>query len=61
MAVDYQAQLEALRQGEKEELVITPDEFMEFQKAYRNYQYKGQISGDARRGGEIHYHKVEEG
>ena len=55
---DYQAQLEQLRNGEIEELIIKPDQFMAFQKVFQAYPYRSQIEGDAKRGGEIHYHVV---
>lgn len=55
--MDYMAELEALRTGKRDELVITPAEFMAFQVVYREYQYKTQIVGEAHRGGEVHYHR----
>lgn len=58
MAADYLAKLEQLRKGKIDELIVTPDDFLDFQTAYRTYQFKTQITGDAHRGGEIHYHRV---
>lgn len=55
---DFAAQLEQLYEGQIDELVIHPDQFMEFQKVFQKYAYRSQIEGDAKRGGEIHYHLI---
>lgn len=55
---DYQNQLDQLCNGEIEQLVIKPDQFMAFQKVFQTYPNRSQIEGDAKRGGEIHYHLV---
>lgn len=52
----YQEQLEKLHSGELDEIVIRPDQFMVFQRAYREYPNHNQIVGSAKHGGEIHYH-----
>ncbi|WP_295732083.1 hypothetical protein [uncultured Limosilactobacillus sp.] len=56
---DYQAKLEELHSGTIKELVIKPEEFMDFQNVFQTYQYRSQIEGDAKHGGEIHYHLIE--
>lgn len=55
---DFQSQLDQLHAGEIDEVVIKPDQFMDFQKVFQGYQYRSQIEGDAKHGGEIHYHLV---
>ncbi|WP_251545285.1 hypothetical protein [Limosilactobacillus caecicola] len=55
---DFTAQLDQLHNGEIAELVIHPAEFLEFQKVFQGYQYRSQIEGDAKHGGEIHYHLI---
>lgn len=56
---DFAAQLEKLHSKEIAEIVIHPDDFMEFQKVFQKYPYRSQIEGDAKHGGEIHYHLIE--
>ncbi len=53
---DYQTQLDQLCNGDIDELVIKPDQFMDFQKVFQSYPSRSKIEGDAKHGGEIHYH-----
>lgn len=53
---DYRQLLDDLRAGKIEEFVITPEEFMQFQPIFHDYEYRTQIVGKAERGGELHYH-----
>lgn len=55
---DYQTQLDQLHDGTIEEFVIKPDQFMDFQQVFQAYPYRSQIEGDAKHGGEIHYHLI---
>lgn len=55
---NFQTQLDQLHAGELAELVIKPEQFMDFQKVFQGYQFRSQIEGDAKHGGEIHYHLV---
>lgn len=58
---DYAEQLEQLHSGQVDEIVIHPDQFMAFQQAFQKYPYRSQIEGDAKHGGEIHYHLIQKG
>ncbi|KRL52592.1 hypothetical protein [Furfurilactobacillus rossiae] len=57
---DYAAELEQLKNGEIEELKVTPEHFMKFQTALMNVPYRQRIVGQADRGGEITYHYQED-
>lgn len=57
-AKDYRQLLEDLRAGKIEEFVVTPEEFMDFQPIYHDYEYRTQIEGKAERSGELHYHLI---
>lgn len=57
---DYRAQLDQLHEGTLKELIIKPKQFMAFQDVFQTYQYRSQIEGDAKHGGEIHYHLISE-
>ena len=57
---DYPAQLDQLHAGKVKELIIKPEQFMDFQDVFQSYQYRSQIEGDAKHGGEIHYHLISE-
>lgn len=52
---EYVKQLEQLASGDLAELVVQPADFMAFQQAYRDSDLRTKISGQALRGGEIHY------
>ncbi|WP_137598146.1 hypothetical protein [Paucilactobacillus kaifaensis] len=56
MEKDYQQLMEDLRTGKIDSFVITPEEFMAFQVQYRANQFRQEIVGTAKRGGEIEYH-----
>lgn len=58
--IDYQVQLDQLHAGKIKELIIKPEQFMDFQNVFQSYQYRSQIEGDAKHGGEIHYHLISE-
>lgn len=58
--IDYQAQLDQLHAGKVKELIIKPEQFMDFQDVFQSYQYRSQIEGDAKHGGKIHYHLISE-
>jgi hypothetical protein len=57
---NYEALLKQLHDGELDEFVVTPPEFMEFQKVFQASPYRSQIEGNAKHGGEIHYHLIKE-
>lgn len=52
---DYFALLEAVRQGEIAEFVVTVDEFTAFHQIWQTYPYQNQIRGAASRGGQVTY------
>ncbi|GKT04287.1 hypothetical protein ACRYI5_09760 [Furfurilactobacillus sp. WILCCON 0119] len=56
MNEDYAAKLEQLHDGTLDELTVTPDQFMAFQQALMNVEYRQRIVGAATRGGEVTYH-----
>lgn len=58
---DYASLLKQLHDGTLDELVIQPPEFMAFQKVFQGSPYRSQIEGNAKHGGEIHYHLIKEG
>lgn len=55
---NYEELVKQLHDGELDELVINPPEFMEFQKVFQASPYRSQIEGNAKHGGEIHYHLI---
>ncbi|GAB6093650.1 hypothetical protein [Furfurilactobacillus curtus] len=58
MTEDYSALLEGLRSGDRQELTVTPDQFMDFQQALMSYEFRQRIVGQASRGGTITYRYV---
>lgn len=56
MEKDYQQLMADLRAGKIDSFVITPEEFMAFQIQYQANQFRQEIVGTAKRGGEIEYH-----
>lgn len=59
-ARDYESLLKQLHDGEIDEFVVMPPEFMEFQQVFQASPYRSQIEGSAKHGGEIHYHLIKE-
>ncbi|KRN58112.1 hypothetical protein [Limosilactobacillus secaliphilus] len=57
---DYETLLKQLHDGQIDELVVRPPEFMDFQKIFQASPYRSQIEGNAKHGGEIHYHLIKE-
>lgn len=55
MAEDYAQQLEDLKMGKVEELVITPETFTAFQAVWTNFPNRKEFIGTADREGIIHY------
>lgn len=53
---DYTQLMEALRTGERQEFSVAPEDFMAFQTAYMNYEYRKRIIGMAGLGGRVIYH-----
>lgn len=58
MMEDYPALLEELRSGDRQELTVTPDQFINFQQALMNYEFRQRIVGQASRGGNITYRYI---
>lgn len=56
MERDYQELLDQLREGTLNELEISTEEFMDFQKILMDYQQRKSIVGTAKRGGGVIYH-----
>ncbi|WP_093626156.1 hypothetical protein [Limosilactobacillus gorillae] len=52
---DFERQLADLHDGKVDELIVEPDTFMAFQRAYQESSFRSQIVGKANRGGKIHY------
>ena len=53
---DYPKLLNQLKSGHLKELKVTPDHFMDFQKALMAFPDQHQIVGKAYRGGQLVYH-----
>lgn len=60
MEQDYQQLMEDLRAGKIESFTITANEFMDFQPIFHSYEFRQQLSGTAKRGGEVEYRLLEE-
>ncbi|HAT53828.1 MAG TPA: hypothetical protein DCW31_00995 [Lactobacillus sp.] len=56
MSDSYAAKLEQLKNGEIEELKVTPKDFMDFQSALMKVTFRQRVVGEADRGGEVTYH-----
>lgn len=54
---DFHQKLEDLRLKKIDSFTVTPDNFMEFQRIFHDYEYRTQIEGDAGRKGIITYHR----
>ncbi|WP_283680419.1 hypothetical protein [Lentilactobacillus sp. Marseille-Q4993] len=52
---DYAKLLDELREGKIKEIQVNPDQFMDFQQAFMNFDYKTRVSGKAQKGGIVTY------
>lgn len=55
MDTDFVMLLNQLRQGELQELTVTPEDFMAFRAAWADFPGRKEIVGTAHRGGTIVY------
>ncbi|WP_283584270.1 hypothetical protein [Limosilactobacillus difficilis] len=58
MSQDFHQKLEELRLKKIDSFTVNPDDFMEFQRVFHDYEYRTQIEGDAGRKGIISYHRI---
>ncbi|MCM0583320.1 hypothetical protein H9L19_01800 [Weissella diestrammenae] len=58
--MDYYEILEALRLGERQEFVLSHDDFPLFYEVWRNYPYQNTIRGIAAQGGQVTYVRADE-
>ncbi|KRL05980.1 hypothetical protein [Liquorilactobacillus oeni] len=56
METNFGELLTELARGKKDKLEVMPDNFMQFQKALMNSQYRKKIIGEAKHKGVIIYH-----
>lgn len=53
--VDYSDMLNQLREGKIDKLLVKPEDFMDFQKAFIDFDYRKRVVGTAKEGGTITY------
>lgn len=53
---DYTKMMEQLKDGELDEFVVKPDEFMSFYPAYMNFEFRKRVIGKADKLGILTYH-----
>ena len=56
--MDYEQQLNDLRDGKIDELAITPETFPAFQKVWRDFPSQNKIRGVASKKGHVKYIRV---
>ena len=55
MEKDYTQLMEDLRNSVIDSFTIEPDEFQQFQVQYHQYEFRQQLKGFAKRGGNVEY------
>ncbi|KRM74641.1 hypothetical protein [Secundilactobacillus collinoides] len=56
MDKDYTKMMEQLKDGELDEFVVKPDEFMDFYPAFTKFEFRKRIVGKADKLGILTYH-----
>ncbi|GEP24762.1 MAG: hypothetical protein ABF679_02890 [Lentilactobacillus diolivorans] len=53
--IDYSEQLKRLEAGDIDKIVVKPEQFMDFQSSFMNYDKRKRIIGTADQGGVVTY------
>ena len=61
MQRDFLAEMNALLNHEKDEIIVEKTEFLDFQKVWVNYNHRKEIVGFAQRNGRVIYRASESG